>query len=209
MKAVTIRIVDDKAQVRQSLRWLLESVDLNVEEYAQAESCLEQLDPDLPGCVLLDIRMPGMGGPALQQVLQQRAPELPVIFMTGHGDVGLAVRAMKSGAFDFFEKPYNDQLLLETVHNALELNAHLLDQRRYTVGLAERHAHLTARERDVLAGLLRGLGSKQLAAELNISVKTVDVHRHNLMQKMRADNLAQLFSICAELGLLPPPTDLN
>lgn len=204
MSIPLIRIVDDEEQVRQSLRWLLESVDLSVVEYASAETCLSDLNPNKPGCVLADIRMPGMGGAALQQRLQIQAPLLPVIFMTGHGDVGMAVRAMKAGAFDFFEKPYNDQLLLEGVQGALKLNAALLEQKHCQDQLKVAYDSLTPREREVLQGLLAGQNSKQIAAQRQISVKTVDVHRHNLMQKMQVDNLAQLLSLCLSLQSLPP-----
>lgn len=195
-----IHLVDDEATVRRSLRWLLESVDLQVEEYSDAFSFLKHAELHRPGCVLLDIRMPGMSGLSLQAELASRAPELPVIFMTGHGDVPMAVRAMKAGAFDFFEKPYNDQLLLDTVMRALEDHRARLAQRSRMQPLEQLKATLTPRESQVLTLLLQGTPSKRIADQLNISVSTVDVHRHHVMVKMQVDSLAELLHKCLNTG---------
>lgn len=193
-----IHIIDDEAAVRRSLRWLLESVDLQVEEYSDAASFLENADLQQLGCVLLDIRMPGMSGLTLQAQLMTKAPELPVIFMTGHGDVPMAVRAMKAGAFDFFEKPYNDQLLLDTVNRALEKHQQYLMEQAQHFPVEQRRATLTPREEQVLSLLLEGEPSKRIAATLNISARTVDVHRHHIMTKMQVDSLAELLRVCLE-----------
>ncbi|KGK41911.1 hypothetical protein LH51_11165 [Nitrincola sp. A-D6] len=193
-----IHIVDDEEAVRRSLRWLLESVDLQVEEYADAASFIANADLQQLGCVLLDIRMPGMSGLTLQTELMTKAPELPVIFMTGHGDVPMAVRAMKAGAFDFFEKPYNDQLLLDCVNRALEKHQFYLTEQAQHLPVERRRSSLTPREEQVLSLLLQGEPSKRIASTLNISARTVDVHRYHIMTKMQVDSLAELLHICLE-----------
>lgn len=191
-----IHIVDDEATVRRSLKWLLESVDLQVKEYEDSARFLDEADLQQLGCVLLDIRMPGMSGLTLQTELVTRAPDLPIIFMTGHGDVAMAVRAMKAGAFDFFEKPYNDQLLLDTVTRALQQHQQTLEEHAQHLPVEQRRASLTPREEQVLSLLLDGAPSKRIAAALNISARTVDVHRHHIMTKMQVDSLAELLRIC-------------
>ena len=196
MNTAMIHIVDDEAAVRRSLRWLLESVDLRVQEYAGAAEFLQAADWHQPGCALLDIRMPGMSGLALQSELNRVAPELPVIFMTGHGDVPMAVKAMKAGAFEFFEKPYNDQLLLDTVMRAIEQHDRLLQQQAELHPVAQLRQTLTRREVQVLDYLLQGTSSKRIAEQLNISARTVDVHRHNIMMKMEVESLAELLRKC-------------
>ncbi|WP_417585730.1 response regulator transcription factor [Nitrincola sp.] len=196
MNRAIIHIVDDEAAVRRSLRWLLESVDLRVQEYAGAAEFLQAADWHQPGCALLDIRMPGMSGLVLQGELNRVAPTLPVIFMTGHGDVPMAVKAMKAGAFEFFEKPYNDQLLLDTVMRAIELHRLLLQQQAELRPVAELRQTLTPREVQVLDFLLQGTPSKRIAEQLSISSRTVDVHRHNIMVKMQVESLAELLHKC-------------
>lgn len=196
MNTAIIHIVDDEAAVRRSLRWLLESVDLKVQEYAGAAEFLQATDWQQPGCVLLDIRMPGISGLALQGELNRIAPALPVIFMTGHGDVPMAVKAMKAGAFEFFEKPYNDQLLLDTVMRAIEQHRLLLQQQAELHPVAQLRQTLTPREVQVLDCLLQGTPSKRIAEQLNISARTVDVHRHHVMVKMQAESLAELLRKC-------------
>lgn len=193
-----IHIVDDEETVRRSLKWLLESVDLKVQEYSDASAFLSGADVHHLGCVLLDIRMPGMSGLSLQTELAKRAPELPVIFMTGHGDVSMAVRAMKAGAFDFFEKPYNDQLLLDTVYRAIEKHRLYLLEQAEVLTVEQRRESLTPREEQVLSLLLLGEPSKRIASALNISSRTVDVHRHHIMSKMQVDSLAELIRVCLE-----------
>lgn len=196
-----IHLVDDESAVRHSLRWLLESVDLNVKEYADAAAFLQEADFTQLGCLLLDIRMPGMSGLVLQQELSRQQVTLPIIFMTGHGDVPMAVRAMKAGAFDFFEKPYNDQLLLDTVNRALEYHQKVLQKDAQQQPVDALRATLTSREEQVLQLLIAGHPSKRIADELSISVRTVDVHRHHVMVKMQVESLAELIRLCLETSI--------
>ncbi len=196
-------VVEDDERVRRSLTWLLESVGLAVHEFPGAEPFLEALDPTRPGCVLLDIRMPGMGGLELQQLLARDHPLLPVILITGHGDVPMAVRALKAGAYDFFEKPFNDQELLERAQAAIQQHRAALAEAASRAGIEQRIARLTPRERDVLALMLEGAPGKVMAARLHISPRTADVHRHNVMEKMEAASLAELIQLCLAAGLKP------
>jgi two-component system, LuxR family, response regulator FixJ len=188
----TVFIIDDDAAVRGSLRLLLKSVGLPVSTFDSAQACLHAYSNEWSGCLLLDVRMPGMSGMALQQQLNLRGSILPVIFMTGHGDVSMAVEAMQHGAFDFVEKPFHDQDLLERVNAALQHNAKA--QRE----LAERHSirarfeSLTPREREVLQHVTRGSSNKVMAYDLNISQRTIEIHRARLMEKMAAPSLAHL-----------------
>jgi two-component system, LuxR family, response regulator FixJ len=192
----TIFVVDDDKSVRDSLRWLLESLRHKVETYASAAEFLMHCDPDRPGCLVLDVRMPEVSGLQLQEILATRRVQLPVVMITGHGDVAMAVRAMKAGAFDFIEKPFNDQLFLECIQRGLQANAcqRRQDAQRQTV--QTRMASLTAREREVLERVVAGKPNKMIAAELGISARTVEVHRAHLMDKMRADSLATLTAMC-------------
>jgi two-component system response regulator FixJ len=192
----TIFVVDDDQAVRDSLSWLLESLQLKVETYVSAAEFLTNYDPDRPGCLVLDVRMPDVGGLQLQEMLRARQARLPVIMITGHGDVSMAVRAMKSGALDFIEKPFNNQLFLECIQRGLRVNARQRrrDAERQTV--QTRLASLTARERDVLERVVAGKPNKVIAAELGISARTVEVHRAHLMEKMCADSLAALTAMC-------------
>jgi two-component system, LuxR family, response regulator FixJ len=192
----TIFVVDDDQAVRDSLSWLLESLQLKVETYVSAAEFLTNYDPDRPGCLVLDVRMPDVGGLQLQEMLRARQARLPVIMITGHGDVSMAVRAMKSGALDFIEKPFNNQLFLECIQRGLRVNARQRrrDAERQTV--QTRLASLTARERDVLERVVAGKPNKVIAAELGISARTVEVHRAHLMEKMGAASLAALTAMC-------------
>ncbi len=195
-------IVDDDQQVRQSLAWLLGSVGIDAQGYADAQRFLEAYSPKTPGCLLLDVRMPGMGGLALQKHLKTLDPCLPVILLTGHGDVAMAVSAMKAGAFDFFEKPFNDQQLIDCIQRALNENQHAILQASQYNELVERYACLTPREQEVLSLLLKGEPAKVIADRLFISPKTVDVHRSKVMSKMQADSLADLVRLCQPLELI-------
>ncbi len=191
----TVVIVDDDRNFRESLRWLLESMSLRVEAHASACEFLEAYDPAQPGCLLLDVRMPDLSGLQLQELLAARGATLPVIFLTGHGDVPMAVRAMKQGALDFLEKPFSDETLLERVHDALAIDA---DRRREEADreqIARRVATLTHREQQVLDAVVSGRVNKQIAAELGISVKTVEIHRGHVMLKMRASSVAELTAL--------------
>jgi two-component system response regulator FixJ len=187
MKAntATVFVVDDDSAIRASLRLLLKSVGL----------------PVRAGCVLLDVRMPGMSGPNLQQQLNLRGSILPVIFLTGHGDVSMAVEAMQHGAFDFVEKPFHDQDLIERVHAALEHNAKARSQLAERQSIRARFESLTPREREVLHHVTRGDSNKVMAYDLNISQRTIEIHRARLMEKMQAPSLAHLVRMT--LNLMP------
>jgi FixJ family two-component response regulator len=194
MKATspTVYVVDDDDAVRSALRLLLKTVGLPVISFDSAQAFLDGYSDEAAGCVLLDVRMPGMSGPALQQQLNLRGSILPVIFITGHGDVSMAVEAMQHGAFDFVEKPFHDQDLLERVDAALAHSAksrQLLSERQ---SIRDRFERLTPREREVLQHVTRGSSNKVMAYELNISQRTIEIHRARLMEKMEAPSLAHL-----------------
>lgn len=197
MKTPLIWILDDDAQVRESLSWLLESVGLQVKALASPQAFLDlsaELDCQ-PGCLLLDVRMPGMSGLELLDLLGQKHHQLPVILLTGHADVAMAIRALKSGAYDFFEKPCNDQQLLEVINKAVAEHQKRLQQVDKKQTLELKLASLTQRERQVLELLLEGLPGKQMADRLHISPKTVDVHRHHLTQKLEVQSLAEMVQL--------------
>ena len=180
-----VHVVDDDEALRDSLRWLLESAGHSVATYATAEGFLATYDPEQSGCLVLDIRMPGMSGLELQDELKRRSHTIPIIFITGHGDVPMAVSAVKKGAIEFIEKPFNDQAFLILVDNALALDAEL---RR----AAARLLTLTQREREVMERVVAGKRNKDIATELSVNIKTVEAHRARLMQKMGVDSRAEL-----------------
>ena len=185
-------VVDDDEAVRRSLSLLLDSVGLPSECYASAVEFLEVYDADRRGCLLLDIRMPAMGGLELQARLGELHSTLPVIFLTGHSDVPLAVRAMQAGAFDFLEKPFNDQQLLDRVHAALEHHTRERRDLRECQAIRERLDRLTPREGEVMKLIVVGRSNKIVADRLAISERTVEIHRARVMSKMEADSLAHL-----------------
>jgi len=185
-------IVDDDEDVRDSLRLLLRSVGLEAETFASAQGFLAAFDPQRAGCLVLDIRMPGMSGLDLQKRLSELGATVPIIFITGHSDVPVAVRAMRSGAIDFLQKPFDDQELLDRIHQALALDA------RHRRALADRQpildrlASLTPREREVMDLVVQGLANKNVASELGVSPRTIEIHRARVMAKMKASSLAHL-----------------
>ena len=188
----TVFIVDDDAAERRFLRILISSVDLEVETFRTAQAFLDAFEPTRRGCILLDIRMPGMSGLELQREVRERGICLPVIFLTGHGDVQIAVHAMKAGAADFIEKPFNNDLLLDRIHKAVaeSLSA---DQTQMTKDeIEKRVASLTPREQQVLDLVALGNTNKTIAQQLAISQRTVEIHRAKVMEKMRAESLAEL-----------------
>ena len=188
----TVYVVDDDDAVRDSLRWLMESAGFRVATYANAWEFLAGYDPEGPGCLVLDVRLEGHSGLDLQEQLAAEDITLPIIMITGHSDVPIAVRAMRTGAFDFIEKPFDDQVLLERVRQAVDLDIrhrHEGCSRAETMG---RLALLTPREKEVLDGVVNGLGNKQIARDLGISIKTVEVHRGQAMHKMHAGSVAEL-----------------
>jgi FixJ family two-component response regulator len=188
----TVFVVDDDKAVRESLCWLIESVGLSVEAYGSAQAFLEAYDPDRPGCLVADVRLPGMSGLELQAKLAEQSGSLPVIIITGHADVPSAVRAMKIGAVDFIEKPFSDQMLLERIRHAVEMDAGSRRTRHERLDLVERLQRLTPREKQVMDLVVAGKANKQIAQDLGLSPKTVEVHRANVMLKMRAKNVAHL-----------------
>lgn len=188
----TVFVVDDDPGIRRSLELLLDSVGLDVACFASTAEFLEAYDPDAPGCLLLDIRLPSVSGLALQQQLREKHSMLPVIFITAHADVPLAVRAMHAGAFDFLEKPFNDQELIDRTHAALDHDASNRRQIGKNEAILGRLGRLTAREREVMELVVDGAANKVIAHELGISERTVEIHRSRVMEKMNASSLAQL-----------------
>ncbi|MFI5365476.1 MAG: response regulator transcription factor [Candidatus Binatia bacterium] len=188
----TVFVVDDDPAMRDSLRWLLQSVGLPVQTYAAAEEFLEHYDATWPGCLVLDVRMPGMSGLKLQDVLAARHIQLPVIVVTGYAEVPTAVRALKTGAIDFIEKPFSDELLLDRVRQAIEADRQTREAEARRAAAMERFTSLTPREREVMKLVTAGKANKVIAAELNLSPKTVEVHRANVMKKMEVDSVADL-----------------
>jgi FixJ family two-component response regulator len=196
----TVFVVDDDRAMRDSLSWLLDSVGLRVRSYATAADFLADHDPAQPGCLVLDVRMPGMSGLDLQAELARRGVELPTIVITGHAEVSMAVRAVKAGAIDFIEKPFSDQLLLDRVRQALEIDLEAREVRRRREDARRRLATLTGREREVLNLVVAGKANKEIAFELGVSPKTVEVHRAHVMSKMCVDSLAELIRITLLAG---------
>lgn len=204
--AATVFVVDDDVAVRESLSLLIRSMGLDVETFDSAQSFLSGCDPARPGCLVLDIRMPGMSGLDLQDALGAHGIGLPVIFITGHGDVTLAVRAMKAGAIDFIEKPFNDQQLLDRINQAIELDRVNRDVRDAREAAAARLALLSPREREVMERVVRGEANKVVAADLGLSERTVEIHRAKVMAKTGARSLAELVAMVTRLeaGAGPP-----
>ena len=195
----SVFIVDDDQEVRHALQLLMESVGLQVECFESAQSYLDQFNPEKPGCLVLDVRMPGMGGLDLQARLADERLCPPIIIVTGHGDVPMAVRAVQAGAMNFIEKPFNDQALLDSVYRAIEKDA---QQRGHVSRLAEiesRFEKLTPRERDVLEQIVAGKRNKLIAADLGVSQSTVEAHRAKVMEKMEADSLSELMRMMLSL----------
>ncbi|MBX9604837.1 MAG: response regulator transcription factor [Gammaproteobacteria bacterium] len=191
----TVFVVDDDQAVRMSLSLLIRSMGLAVETFESAAAFLGVCDPERSGCLVLDIRMPGMSGLEMQEELNRRAIGLPVIFITGHGDVAMAVRAMKSGAVDFIEKPFNDQQLLDRINKALDLDRNARAARAEHATLAARIELLSPREREVMERIVAGQANKVIAIELGLSERTVEIHRAKVMTKTGARSLAELVTM--------------
>lgn len=190
-----IYIVDDDEAVRDSLRWLLEANGYRVKCYAGAEQFLEAYDPEQVGVLIADVRMPGMSGLELQESLIERKAPLPIVFITGHGDVPMAVSTMKKGAVDFLEKPFNETELRRIVARMLEDAVERVEQARVQKSQEAILARLTAREQQVLERIVAGRLNKQIAGDLNISIKTVEAHRANIMEKLEVTTVADLMKI--------------
>jgi FixJ family two-component response regulator len=202
----TVFIVDDDPLVLGAVETLIKSVGLEVHTFSSAQAFLESDLPDEPGCLVLDIRMPGLSGLDLQDEMAARGLTLPVIFVTGHGTVPLSVRAMKAGAVDFLQKPFEDQDLLDAVQRAIEEDGQARVERRETGEIKRRVESLTQREAQVLLGVAEGKLNKQIAHDLGLSENTVKTHRAHIMQKMQADSLADLIRLTGKAGILETST---
>jgi len=187
-----VYVVDDDEAMRKSLCWLIGSVGLDTQSYTSADEFIEAYQDERPGCLLLDIRMPGTSGLDLQDALKTRNIEIPIIFLTGHGDVPIAVRAFKSGAFDFLQKPCNDQILLDRINDAIKFHQQKRSEQSEINNIKTRIENLTKREYEVAEYVSHGLQNKEIAKKLGISPKTVEVYRHNALEKMHADSAAEL-----------------
>lgn len=195
-----VYVVDDDQGMRDSTVWLLESVGLQGVPFASGQAFLDACVDDGPACVLLDVRMPGLGGMAVQQALRERGLQIPVIFVSGHADVPIVVRAFKAGASDFIEKPYSDQLLLDSVQAALERAGQARQDDLALAAVQARVDALTPRERDVFVPLAQGLNNREIAERLGISVKTVDLYRGRVMKRLQAGSLAELVGMAIACG---------
>lgn len=196
-----VYVVDDDPSVRVAMERLLKSVGLTVETFASAREFLDQAAPEWSGCLIVDLRMPGMGGLDLQDQLSASQVSLPVIFLTGYGTVPASVRAMKAGAVDFLEKPVDDQTLLDAVHKALERDREAWRNQAKMQALHQRLAALTPREYEVLTFIISGRLNKQAAAELGTTEKTIKVHRARIMEKLQCASLAELVRLAERAGI--------
>jgi len=193
-------VIDDDSSMRVALEDLVRSVDLEVRTFAAPQEFLESKPPDVTGCLVLDVRLPGMSGLTFQKELAKEGPALPVIFITGHGDIPMSVRAMKAGAVEFLTKPFHDQDLLDAIHVALERDRRSRREAVCLVELRERFAMLTERERQIMTLVVIGRANKQIAGELSLSEMTVKVHRQQVMRKMHAGSLPDLVRMADRLG---------
>lgn len=197
--APTVFVVDDDASMREAISRLIKSVGLNPTTFSSAKEFLEYKREDVPACLVLDVRLKGQSGLELQRELAANNP-IPIIFITGHGDIPMSVRAMKAGAVEFLPKPFRDQDLLDAIQEAIELDTKALQQRSEITELRRRYETLTAREREVMNFVVRGLLNKQIAAELGTSEVTVKVQRGQVMHKMLADSVADLVKMVGKMG---------
>lgn len=197
-------VVDDDVGTRESLKNLIRSVGLRVEAFASAQDFLRSTRPDVPGCLVLDVRLPGLSGLDLQKRMAEAELAIPIVFISGHGDIPMSVRAMKAGAVEFLTKPFRDQDLLDAIQQALERDRNAREQRAEIAELRSRYRLLTPREREVMALVVTGLLNKQIAGELGTSEASVKVHRQHVMEKMRAGSLAVLVRMADRVGIHPP-----
>jgi FixJ family two-component response regulator len=200
----TVFVVDDEPSICAALKRLIKSVGLEVKTFPSAKDFLQSERPDGPGCLVLDVRLPGLSGLDLQQKLVEAKVDLPIIFMTGHGDIPMSVRAMKAGAVEFLTKPFNDQDLLDAIQQALARDGAARQRQSEISGLRQRYESLTPREREVFSLVVSGLLNKQTAAELGTSEKTIKTHRAQVMQKMNANSLADLVRMAERLAITSP-----
>ena len=194
-------VIDDDASMRDAVSRLLNAVGLTVQTFASASEFLAGRLPDVPGCAVLDVRLPGLSGLDLQREMVERGIHIPVIFITGHGDIPMSVQAMKAGAVEFLTKPFRDQDLLDAVRLGIQLDRQGRKERAELAELRDGHRQLTPREREVMSLVVAGLLNKQIALRLGTSEKTIKIHRSHVMQKMRADSLADLVRMSQKLGI--------
>jgi len=206
MKARTpvVYVIDDDASMREAIRNLLESVQLSVETYASPQAFLDAASLDSPSCLVLDVRLPDGSGLDFQAVLIQRGVRIPIIFITGHGDVVMSVRAMKAGAVEFLTKPFRDQELLDAVYHAIDRDRAYRHQQAEQEGIRERYASLTPREKEVMALVVGGKSNRQIGSEIGIRQATVKFHRGKVMVKMRVDSVAHLVRMAEQLDIPRP-----
>lgn len=196
-------VVDDDPSVLKALRRLMKSVGFRVEAFASASEFLGAERPDAPGCLVLDVRMPGLGGLALQEALAANNAHVPIVFISGHGDIPMTVQAMKAGAIDFLPKPFSDQQLITAVNEAIARDIKARRERAEIAAVRKRVETLTPREREVLPLVVSGMLNKQIARKLGIAEKTIKVHRSRVMAKMRAESLADLVRLAERVGIAP------
>jgi FixJ family two-component response regulator len=201
-ETAVVFVVDDDPSVRSSLKFLISTVGLHVETFDSAEAALQKLTPDAPGCLVLDVRLRGLSGLDLQSELAARRCQVPIVFITGHGDIPMTVRAMKAGAVEFLTKPFRDQDLLDAVHIALERDRARREHQKEITDLQQRFDSLTSREREVISMVVAGKLNKQIADQLGTAENTIKVHRSRAMDKMHAQSITDLVRMIEKLKSL-------